>query len=43
MGTNNNQGSQPVTRYGALDYAAALRQYNMYASVFPHSQLKTSD
>lgn len=29
METNSNQGSQPVTQSGAVDYAAALRQYNM--------------
>ena len=30
METNNNQESQPMTQSGAVDYAAALRQYNKY-------------
>lgn len=30
METNNNLVSQPVTQSGAVDYAAALRQYNKY-------------
>ena len=30
METNDNQGSQPVAQSGAVDYAAALRQYNKY-------------
>lgn len=30
METNNNQVSQAMAQYGAVDYAAALRQYNKY-------------
>ena len=30
METNNNQVSQPAVQSGAVDYAAALRQYNKY-------------
>lgn len=30
METNNNQVSVPASQAGAVDYAAALRQYNKY-------------